>query len=744
MSLSAPKNNIKNSYSTRIHRKKKRNVKELATEECKKLYQKYYSYPSSSLLNQLNENIIKIYLENLKLKDITVLTELLSKYFYFQQIEISPSDPNKQESTTTRRKYREPILTEEEKSRIEKDKKIKQRDLKNMLNKLIICISKHISISKSIISLSLNNIELNQKYCQYLSKGIVNNKSLQSLSITNTKIILNSYELLLGSLLNHKSLLYLDLSNNNFEDKYGKMISRLIIRHSQKRDQVVWSYGLRNELPLTNDYKKGLIFINLNGNHLSRDSADSISNALYSDQYIRAIYLNNNNFDKYSCKKFIYMMRKNLTLLTIDLRENPGYDNAIHSRFVMKMSKNIRYLYQQYKKGEYTEEEFENFKIFIDITFFDVDIPQNVVDFYNNNLPETIEINDNNENKENKETISEKKNKNDIEENKNIIDTNTNANILEENKKLYNENLRLKQQIIELKAKNLQQKLGGDKNKINNIETHSNNNNKNKNNESKDDIENDYLRVELLVNELNELMNKIEKKKSQNNVNQSKEKEKEKEYKTNKDNNNIANNENMENKNNKNMEIKKEENNKYTVIKEIIIDTNDNKENKENKEKEKEKDINKNKDLNNNKKEIENGNTENNIIKTNKRIDDDTKNNINNNNINNINNNIINKEEVKNNHENEEQNDEKDKESSDSHFVDENGNVYNIDDLSEEEKMIILQQQLILQRLQEEAEARGEQFDPQEYIEFLEKQAKEEEEEELNGNNSSNKLNKSF
>ena len=59
--------------------------------------------------------------------------------------------------------------------------------------------------------------------------------------------------------------------------------------------------------------------------------------------------------------------------------------------------------------------------------------------------------------------------------------------------------------------------------------------------------------------------------------------------------------------------------------------------------------------------------------------------------------------------------------------------------------MVIIQQQLILQRLQEEAEARGEQFDPQEYIEFLERQAiEEEEEEELKEGKSSNKLNKSF
>jgi len=84
---------------------------------------------------------------------------------------------------------------------------------------------------------------------------------------------------------------------------------------------------------------------------------------------------------------------------------------------------------------------------------------------------------------------------------------------------------------------------------------------------------------------------------------------------------------------------------------------------------------------------------------------------------------------------------EKDKDSDNSHLVDENGNIYNFDDLTDEEKMVIIQQQLILQRLQEEAEARGEEFDPQEYLELLQRQALEEEEEE---GQSSGKLNKSF
>ena len=137
------------------------------------------------------------------------------------------------------------------------------------------------------------------------------------------------------------------------------MISRIIIRQSQRRDQILWSYGLRNEFPSNNDYTNGLISIILHGNKLGEKSTDKICYSLSSDQYIRYIDLSDNLIDNNSCKKYIYMMRKNNTLLTVDLRNNPGYDENVHSRLVMKMSKNIHFLYQQYQNGAYTDEEFE-------------------------------------------------------------------------------------------------------------------------------------------------------------------------------------------------------------------------------------------------------------------------------------------------------------------------------------------------------------------------------------------------
>ena len=697
MSLLAQKNykNVKNK-SQRSKSQNRKNEKLSAIEELKRLYHKYNLYPTTSLLNQLNSKYIKIFFNEFSIRDITVLSQILSEFYFLQSIQISPHDPEKPEEITSKRKYLPAFVLQKENKRKLKERKMKQVKYKTMFNKIIYALAKQISKSKQIISLLLNKLEFNEKYSQILSKSISDNNSLQNFGITNSKLDLNSYEILLESILNQNVLSFLDLSNNDFGDKYGYMISRIISRHSQRRDQVIWFYSLRNELPPSNEYKKGLMFINLNGNNLSKDSAECISSVLYLDQYIRAIYLNNNKFDNSSCKKFIYMMRKNLTILTIDLRENPGYDEDIHHRLVLKMSKNIRYLFQQYKMKEYTKDEFEQLKEFIDISFFDVNIPQDIVEFYNNNIPTTINTDDEKEEgydlseeyKKNIKTefegnqINKIKNKilgndEDIDKIKNNKYNNTNymdinSNILEENKKLYAENIKLKKQIIELKAKKLN--LGKDLN--NNIESKEN-----KIIKTESVLEDDYNKVELLINELNELMNKIEEKTAI-----------------------IENNKKL----NVNKELKDSKEKQQ-------IDQNEKNEGHKNLNKEK-----KNKDNINDNKNIKDITENNNIKEEEKNYNEEKENNI----LNNNKNQKLNEEKTK------ENNNKAEESSDDSHFVDEEGNIHNIDDLTDEEKMVILQQRLILQKLQEEAEARGEQFDPQEYIEYLERQVREEEEEE--------------
>ena len=718
MSLSSPKNNTARIYNNKSKSKPKKNIvkkdsKISSYELCKMLYQKNYANPNPLLLSQIKEENLNIILSNLTPTDLLIISEIFKKYFYFKQIEISPYNSLRQDFSSNK-KYK----TNKENI---KENREKQEKLRDKINKIFIAISKHLALSNNLLSLSIINFELYSKYCLLLNKGITANKSLQALKISHCLIQLNSYEALIKSLFNHPCLSYLDLTNNNLTDKYGNIISTLIAKHSQRRDQIVWSYGLRNEKPPLNA-KMGIISLNLSGNKLGNESAEAIAKVLGTDQYLRAVYLNDNKIGNNSCKKFIYMMRKNLSLLTIDLRGNPGYDDYIHSRLVMKMAKNMRYLYQQYKKGEFTEEEFENFKEFIDATFFDVDIPQEIVEFYNNNLPETSE-----ENKEKSENEKDIKDENDINinENKirinNLIEDEEKKEILLINRQLSEENLLLKQQIKELKSKN------------NKKEENSKNKDKEVYKKTESDIDSYYTRVEELINELNDIMNKIEKKQGEN---------KNKVNDVQKNNNNNDNNINNNNENKNNIKV----NNFINNIKkenEEKIDKKDDNENLLNKLLQKNNNNNKN---NNNQsypqsipKLIEEKKGEEEKINP-----------------------IVSKEKSKEKEKEKEKNleaipynqipaepTEREKESSEenSHFEDEEGNIYNYDDLTNEEKMLIIQQKIILQKLQEEAEARGEQFNPQEYIEFLERQALEEEEEEdedFKEGKGSNKLNKSF
>ena len=579
--------------SSNFYRKnKKLTENQLAIEDTKKLYQKYYENPSPQFLSQLKTETLNIFLDNYKFNDITVISRILNQYLFFKYLTLAPYDPMKKNPKTRRSNTREP-LTEGEKVKLNKEKRDKEIENLHMINKITLGIGKHLTITENLIALSLVNLDISEKIAQNLSKGIIGNKSIHALSINNCKMAIEEYEILLKGLLNHEKIEYLDLHNNNLGDKYGNMIGRIIARQTYRRDQEIWLYGLRNEVPETNDYTLGLISINLDGNRLSSYSADCITTSLASDQYVRSIILSNNNFDKNSCKKFIYMLRRNMTLLNIDLRENPGHDENIKTRLIMKMSKNIRNLYIQFKSKVYTEEEFQNYKKFIDTSFFDLDIPEEIVEFYNNNFQKISEgnlafknLNDKNQKNninENNNSINMNKVMTDIQEeekeysnsnvSKNSLSikaTNSknktkfsknNTNISEnENKKLIEENLLLKKQILELKAQNVQKKLGKNLNlpnvynmdnlkknykiaeelfdKLNEVITTMGNentndlpnNNADKVNNENNDIE-DKKKIEINTNKINENKNelKLNDIKNENNIIAEKEKIKEKE-----------------------------------------------------------------------------------------------------------------------------------------------------------------------------------------------------------------------
>ena len=752
----------------------------LASDETKKIYQKLNAYPNNKFTKQLNTEKLTLYLNNYSLQDINVISKILSKYLYFQQLTIGPFEPPSTQPANPQSNFNQQNMNYQKKrtskssGKVYKSTKQKESERIQIKQKIFSALQKHLSLSKSLLSLVIQSFKINQELAKYLSEGIFQNKSLQYLSINNCVISVDVYEIILKGILNHEIIRCLDLSNNKLNDKYSSIITRIIQRQAQRRDQIVWSYQLRNELPNDNNYKLGLISITLHGNKLGKQSAELISNALVSDQYIRYIDLSKNDFDNTSCKLFIHMMRKNNTLLTVDLRENPGYDEFINPRIVMKMSKNIRNLYSQYQERQYTEEEFEYLKGFIDISFFDVDIPQEIVEYYNTNVEQTTNTNGPSElNQNNNFPNNENQNMNNInnanminnniqeeneeeqaviknnEYNNNNINNNQNNNpninqnkiknsknsnkenskAYKENQKLIQENLQLKQEILELKAKNLQKML------TDGLVVPK---------EEEKDLENYYNRANEIIDTLNEVMAKLQQHKSTNNNNQNNLNNYDLNSIKEKANNIINQNNNSNSKDNNNNIDQNEIISKVTGINNNAMNNNINQ-------------------IDNNNDE-QNNNDSNNIINN---VHNDMEQN-NNNNMNKMNmennnkNNLMNEEDLKEENEqkseNKVQNDNKiienksnennqynnnnENNENNMNISDEEENDFNFDDLTEEEKIALIQQRELLLKLQAEAEARGEQFNIQEYLAQLEEQAEEDEFGQQGQND--NKLNKSF
>ena len=479
-----------------------------AIEEYRKLCLKTYSTPNQGFASILKTEQLNLFLDTYSLPEILVMNKLIGKYFYFKHIQLAPYDPQKGNPNEKKKKGFgiETPLTPSEKEKAEKDKKEQQYSKIQKIYHIVQGIAKNLCLSDNVITFSINGLNLSQELTSFLSEGIIENKTLQGLSVTNCNLPIDSYEILLKGLLTHEKLEFLNLSNNNFNDKYGNMIGRIIARQTQRRDQVIWAYGLRNEKPLTNDYTRGLISINLSGNQLGDISADNISNALSYDQYVRNVDLSANNFSKESCKKFIHMLRKNFSILTMDLKENPGYDPEIHARIVMKMSKNIRFLYQQFQDEKIEKEEFEYLKSFIDGSFFEVEIPEEMAAEMFQGDVNTNQPNENGEEEMTHPVEEGPEEEEQGEEEENVHEDNPQINeegpesgsdLKETNRQLLAENLQLKKELLSIRAKLIKESIDS----------------KEKNEENKpsaSSIETNYYKIVGLLNELNGLMDNVE------------------------------------------------------------------------------------------------------------------------------------------------------------------------------------------------------------------------------------------
>ena len=276
------------------------------------------------------------------------------------------------------------VLTANEKYLEARDKRDKEIEKVSKIYNIFQGIAKNLCLSEVLKFLKIQYIDLKPEVCEFLCEGIISNKSLNTLIINHSLFKNESFEIFAKCLLMHPAIEIIELSGDSLDDKCGNILGRIIVGQTQRRDQVIWMHGLRNERPLNNDYARGLISLNLSNNQLSDTSAEEISNALSYDSYIRSLDLKNNLLSDSGCKMFIKVLRKNLTVLNLDLRQNPGYtlhDN-IHKRLVIKLSKNIKHLHNQHIEGIFNINEYKYLKNFVNYEFFNVEVPQHIIEMY--------------------------------------------------------------------------------------------------------------------------------------------------------------------------------------------------------------------------------------------------------------------------------------------------------------------------------------------------------------------------
>jgi hypothetical protein len=354
-------------------------------------------------------------------------------------------------------------LTANEKYLEEKDKREKEIEKVSKIYNIFQGIAKNLCLSEVIKTLKIQYIDLKPEVCEFLCEGIISNKSLNTLIINHSLFKNESFEIFAKCLLMHPAIEMLEFSGDSLDDKCGNILGRIIVRQTQRRDQVIWMHGLRNERPLNNDYARGLISINLSNNQLADTSAEEISNALSYDSYIRSLDLRNNLISESGCKMFIKVLRKNLTVLNLDLRQNPGYrlDDNLHKRLVLKLSKNIKHLHNQHMEGIFNNEEYKNLKNFVKYEFFNVEVPHHIIEMYSvGNIESKIDARDDmsrgkedklnhrvreknsskEENCESQDNEDDKYKDNDISEHSDRRTPNCDEELLEENIEVIDEN----------------------------------------------------------------------------------------------------------------------------------------------------------------------------------------------------------------------------------------------------------------------------------------------------------------
>ncbi len=166
--------------------------------------------------------------------------------------------------------------------------------------------------------------------------------------VTHTIIPLREFDRLAKSMAQACELESIEFSHDRLVDDFGPLFRRIVAAHSERRDEVVWAYGLRGERPEGIGYRKGLSELVLTNNKFGDGFVRELVRAISYDTYLLKLDLRSNRVDKLGVAEAVSTLDQNKSLVNLDLRDNPGYDPVICAS---KISKRLVANIKRYKKN---------------------------------------------------------------------------------------------------------------------------------------------------------------------------------------------------------------------------------------------------------------------------------------------------------------------------------------------------------------------------------------------------------
>jgi hypothetical protein len=192
----------------------------------------------------------------------------------------------------------------------------------------------------------MSSIKLSGEMWAVLSKGLGYVYCIRSISLIECAISDEILSYFTSSFQYQRELVYLNLRGNFLSEESGFHLSRILSRQEEKRDEIVWAFGLRGGKADSDALDSGVEELILNNNSIGENAVYNICRALYQNTQLRHLDLSDNKLTTRAYQDIISMLHTNRTLLSLDLSSNteqPSY--ILMKTIVTRLRSNLKTCY---------------------------------------------------------------------------------------------------------------------------------------------------------------------------------------------------------------------------------------------------------------------------------------------------------------------------------------------------------------------------------------------------------------